>query len=115
MKVVLNTFACGGIEAFLGRDIAAGVQTALRHYTRSRRSSDRKAPEFPRFLSESSVGRSGADLELVVEPDVQAALEREARESDGVTVEQIATHAVLVYLADLDRASGRETRPLTWA
>lgn len=115
MRLVLGTFACSGIEAFLGRDIAAGVQAALRHYTLGKGSPDRKAREFPSFLGEPSVGRSGVDLELAVDPEIQAELEREARESGGVSVEQIATHAVLVYLADLDRAPGPEARPLTWA
>src|SRR4029077_5058323 len=114
MRVVLSTFACSGIEALLGRDIGAGVQAALRHYTRAK-GSDRKAPAFSRFLGGHSAGRSGADFELAVDPKILAALEREAREFDGVSVEQIAAHAVLVYLADLDRGSGREARPLTWA
>lgn len=107
MKVVLSTFACNGIEAFLGRDIGAGVQAALRHYTRSKGSSDRTAPKFPRFLSGSTDDRSGADLELAVDPEIQAVLEREARESNGVSLEQVTTHAVLVYLADLDRHRAR--------
>jgi hypothetical protein len=114
MRVVLSTFACNGIEAFLGRDIGAGVQAALRHYTRSKGSSDRTAPAFPRFLRGSTDDRSGVDLELAVDPEIQAVLEREARESGDVSVEQIAAHAVLVYLADLDQASGRGTSfPLT--
>lgn len=114
MKVVLSTFACNGIEAFLGRDIDAGVQAALRHYTRRKASSDRTrtAPAFPRFLSGSKDDCSGADLELAVDPEIQAVLEREARESSGVSLEQVATHAVLVYLADLDRQRAR-ARPLT--
>jgi hypothetical protein len=113
MKVVLNTFACSGIEAFLGRDIAAGVQTALRHYTRRGGSSERRTRELPRFISSPSLGSCGADLELAVDPEIQAVLEREARESGGVPVEQVAAHAVLVYLADRDRASKRGKRPLT--
>lgn len=91
----------------------AGVQAALRDYARRLRSG-RKLPEFPRFLRESPLWtRSGAALELSVDPEVQAALEKEARESQGVSVEQLAGHAVLVYLADLDRkASEHGARPL---
>jgi hypothetical protein len=115
MKVVLSTFARNGIEAFLGRDVGAGVHAALRHYTRIKGSSDRAAPAFPRFLGGSVDDRSGADLELAVDPEIQAVLEREAQASGGVSPEQIATHAVLVYLADLDRGAGHEARPLTSA
>jgi hypothetical protein len=67
----------------------------------------------PRFAGELAVGCSGTDLELIVDPEIQAALEREARESDGMSVEQIAAHAVLVYLADLDETSGHEALPLS--
>jgi len=113
MRLVLGTFACSGIEALSGCDVATGVHAALRHYTQGRESSDRKTPEPPAIPGGPATGCSGADVELVVDPEIQAALEREARESDGMSVEQIANHAVLVYLADMDRASGRDARPLT--
>jgi hypothetical protein len=113
MKVALDTFSRSGIEARLGGDMAAGVQAALRHYTQ-RLGSGRKLPEFPRFRRESPLRRSGADLELAVDPEILEALEQKARESRGVSVEQLAAHAVLVYLADLDKeASGLSTRRLT--
>ncbi len=114
MKLVLGTFACSGIKALLGVDTAAGVQAALRHYMENKGSAERRAEAFPRSLGESSVALSGvglgsgADLELTIDPEIQAALEREARESDGVSVEQIAAHAVLLYLAELDVASEHE-------
>jgi hypothetical protein len=71
----------------------------------------------PRFLLPPSGDGSGADLELALDPEIQAVLEREAKDSDGISVEQIANHAVLVYLADRDRAPGRREareRQLTW-
>lgn len=111
MRVVLGTFACTGIEAFVGRDIAAGVQAALRHYT-GRDELDRGPDEFPR-LPEYPLCRSGAELELSVDPEIEAALEREARNSGGVSMDQLVAHAVLAYLADLDRASEIGVRPLT--
>jgi hypothetical protein len=116
MRVVLSTFACGGIEAFSGRDLAAGVRAALRHYTQDGGSAGLRASALLPLPDELEAGRSGVDLDLNLDPEVQAALEREARETDGVSVEQLATHAVLVYLADLDRyrASERDTRPLMW-
>jgi hypothetical protein len=111
MRVVLSTFARSGIEAFSGCDIAAGVRAALRHYTQGEGPSARRASDIPRFLLAPSEDRSGADFELAVDPEIQAVLEREARESDGISVEQIANQAVLLYLADRDRASGpREAR-----
>jgi len=112
MRVVLGTFACTGIEAFLGRDIAAGVQAALRHYTRRSRV-DARGARVLAPLSEPALAGSGADLELSVDPEVEAALEREASASGGMSVDQVVAHAVLVYLADLDRASGPGSRPLT--
>lgn len=112
MKVALNTFARSGIEARLGRDIAAGVQAALRHYTQ-RLGTGWKSPDFPRFRREEPPRHRGADLELAVDPEIQKVLEHEARGCPGVSVEQLAGHAVLVYLADLDReASERGARPL---
>jgi len=42
-------------------------------------------------------------LELEVEPGVRAALEKKAGELNGVSVEQLAAHAVLLYLAEMDR------------
>lgn len=110
MKVALNTFARSGIEARSGCDLVAGVQAALREYARCLRSG-RKVPEFPRFLRESPMTpmtRSEVNLELSVDPEIEEALEQEARESQGVSVEQLAGHAVLVYLADLDRAAAPE-------
>jgi hypothetical protein len=114
MRVVLGTFACAGIEALPGGDLAAGVKTALRHYARSRESSARSAPVFTRCAGGSALGGAGVDVEVDVDAETQAVLEREARETSGVSVGQIATHAVLVYLADRDRASGPETGSLTW-
>jgi hypothetical protein len=118
MRLVLGTFARRGIEACSGGDIAAGVRAALRHYTNEGGSRLKGAyRETPRFIrtSASSGKRPEAGVELSVDPDVQAALEREASQSAGVSVEQIATHAVLAYLADLDEVSTREVRPLTRA
>ena len=109
MKVALNTFARSGIEARSGCDLVAGVQTALRDYAQCLRSG-RKVPEFPRFLHEGSATRPEVNLELSVDPEVEQALEQEARESEGLSVEQLASHAVLVYLADLDRAAAPPER-----
>ena len=103
MRVALGTFAREAIEARFGDDIAAGVAEALAHYARRLESGPTPA-QFPRFRREQRAGTSGADFELSVSPEIQGTLEREARRS-GLSVEQLAVHAVFVYLADLDRAA----------
>jgi hypothetical protein len=114
MKIVLGTLARSGIEAFLGGDIAAGVQAALGHYAgsgaRDELAPGRRALPCP---PEHPPSRVGAELELTLDPEVEAALERGARESGGMSTSQVVAHAVLAYLADLDRASGLGARPLT--
>lgn len=108
MRVALGTFACQEIQARLGDDIAGGVRAALEHYARRLESGPAPA-EFPRFRREQRAKTSGADFELSVEPEIRRRLELEARRS-GVPVEQLAVHAVFVYLADLERAA-EEKRP----
>jgi hypothetical protein len=103
LRVVLGTFAREAIEARFGDDIAAGLAEALAHYARRLESGPTPA-QFPRFRREQRAESSGADLELSVEPEIRRTLEREARRS-RVSVEQLAVHAVFVYLADLDRAA----------
>ena len=103
MRVALGTFARKEIEARFGDDVAAGVREALKHYAR-RLESGRPPVEFPRFRRGHQAEASAAKVELPVEPGIWETLEREARRS-GVSVEQLAVHAVFVYLADLDRAA----------
>ena len=98
LRVALGTFAREEIETRFGNDIAAGVRVALEHYAR-RLKSGPAPPEFPRFRCEEPQRNIGADLEVSVEPEIWKALEREARRSD-VPTEQLAVHAVFVYLAD---------------
>lgn len=99
MKLVLGTFARDGIEALWGSDLSAGVRRALRHYAARENSAvvgciDRG------WLR--TLGDGGVDLDLSLDSETQEALERRAREHGGVTVEELAAHAVLVYLADRD-------------
>ncbi len=64
----------------------------------------------PRFCRGQAPDGSGAEFELAVEPEIQAALEGEARKQ-AVQVEQLLVHAVFVYLAGLDSpvlAGGRK-------
>lgn len=109
VRVALGTFAREEIEARFGHDIAAGVWAALEYYA-DRLESGPAPAEFPRLRREQRAETPGADLELFVEPEIRRALEREARRS-GVSVEQLAVHAVFVYLADLDRAAEEKLAP----
>lgn len=103
MRVALGTFARSGIESHFGEEVAAGVQAALLHYTRRLRSS-RKPVAFPRFQRGVTSEMSGLDLELPIDPSMEAALRHEVLRQ-GVSIESLAEHAVLVYLADLDAAA----------
>lgn len=99
MKLVLGTFARDGIEALWGSDLSAGVRGALRHYTA--RENSAVAGCLDRGWLQK-LGEDGVDLELSLDSATEKALERRAREYGGVTVEELATHAVLAYLADSD-------------
>lgn len=104
MKVALGQLARSGIEAQLGPDLAAGVRTALRRYVRGLESG-RELPAYPSFCRQQPQQASGAELELALELDeIEEALEGQVRRQD-VPVEQLVAHAVLVCLADLDRAA----------
>jgi hypothetical protein len=112
MRVALGTFARAGIEAHFGPDIEAGVQSALLHYTR-RLESARAPAQFPRFRRDQPPETSGADFDLAVDPAIQEALERELRKPGGApSMEQLAAHAVFVYLADLEGAPEPPVDPL---
>jgi hypothetical protein len=102
MKVRLGTFARSTIETEVGVDLVTGTQAALHHYTRRLRSGRPPAP-FPRFCRGESF--EGTVLEVPVDPRIEESLNHEVRRQ-GATLEQMISHAVLVYLADLERGSG---------
>jgi len=108
MKVAMGGFARSSIEAQLGSDLAAGVELALRQYARRLRSSDRP-PRFPRFRAGHLADASGAEFDLMIEPEVEQILKRELEQLEQPpTAEQLAVHAVFVYLAELDRARAEQ-------
>ena len=45
---------------------------------------------------------TASNLELSLDSETEEALELKAREYGGITVEELAAHAVLAYLADCD-------------
>lgn len=104
MKVALGAFACSCIEDRLGVDLPTGLEQALRHYVRRLGSATTPVP-FPGFAREQDSDGGATELELPVEPEIEAALVKESR-AQSVPMEQLLNHAVFVYLADLDSSGG---------
>jgi hypothetical protein len=100
MRVALGKFACSGIETHLGDDIAAGARTALFHYARKLKAG-RRPPAPPRFLADQPSQEPQVAFDLTVDPETEAMLEQEALRQ-RTTMSQLATHTVLVYLAELE-------------
>jgi len=98
IKVQLGELACSGLEEHFCSDIAGGARRALVLYAYKLRVGRRPiAP--PRFLGNHPAPH--AEFELRLDPETEAALEREALRQ-RVDVTQLAAHAVLVYLAELE-------------
>lgn len=101
LRVELGTFARWSIETRLGSNVRVGVLAALHHYTRRLRSG--KGPVSP--LPGHAETREGpaTSFELQVGSGMRAELERQARRHH-VSLNRLLTHAIYVYLADLDAA-----------
>lgn len=98
IHVQLGEIAYKGVEQHFCADVAGGVRRALVHYAyKLRVGRPPLAP--PRFLPEQSPVH--AEYELRLDAETEATLEQEALRQ-RVSVEQLATHAVLVYLAELE-------------
>ena len=100
MKIVLGKFACFCIENRFGSDLRGGVQAALRFYARSLESATIPIA-IPAFCVDETLKSSQMEFDLAVEAEVEAALVKEARRQ-AVGMRQLLTHAVFVYLANLD-------------
>jgi hypothetical protein len=100
MKIALGKFACFCIETRFGSDLRGGVQAALRFYTRSLESATTPIA-VPAFCMDRARESSEVEFDLAVEAEVEAALVREAHRQ-AVGMRELLTHAVFVYLADLD-------------
>jgi hypothetical protein len=103
MRVTLGTLAYSGIEARFGPSTAAGVDAALRHYTR--RLASRRPPAPVPSFARRPPATPVMELDLAVGSQIEAALSKES-ERQGVSIDLILAHAVFVYLADLDTAEG---------
>jgi hypothetical protein len=123
MRVVLGPLAKSGLETHLGPQLPAAIGVALVYYV-GKLNSGQRPPRFPNFAP--TQGNQNGDAEtrsphvpaieprLEVEVDVderiEAALCTDA-ENQRVSVEDLAGHAVLVYLAELDLIGGPGAGP----
>jgi len=107
VKVLLGRFACNGIESYLDSDIASGVRAALSDFT-ARLESGRSPLGVPRAPLEAVSAEPAVAVDLSLDERTWQLLQREARRQD-TTVDQLAAHSVLLYLADLDRLSPPDT------
>ncbi|MGB7684995.1 MAG: hypothetical protein WBL45_04355 [Solirubrobacterales bacterium] len=100
MKIALGKFASSGIETHLGPDIPAAVRTATFHYVAQLRSG--RAPRaFPGFLPSLRPSEPGIEIEMTVDAETEALLDREALRQ-RTTASELVAHAVLAYLAELE-------------
>lgn len=110
MRVALSKFACDGIEAQLGAGAPTGVRMALFHYA-GKLATGRRTTPFPSFLTDRGPAEPATTFDLIVDPETEALLKEEAAKQ-GVEMERLVSHAVLVYLAELEflRAAPHEQR-----
>jgi hypothetical protein len=98
VSVELGKLACTGLEGHFGADLSVGARKALLHYAYKLKAG-RKPVAAPRFLKPPASPEARIDLTL--DRETEALLAHEAR-SQRTTTSQLATHAVLVYLAELE-------------
>lgn len=105
MKVALDPFVLGSLEARFAAEPARGVEAALRHYERRLRSQSPPA-EVPLFMRGIGVeSETATEIQASVTYDVFMALSREARRQE-VDLDRIVAHAIFVFLHDI-KADGR--------
>lgn len=100
IKVTLGDFAQTGLESYFAGDVRSGVRAALVHYLQRLRGG-RPPLGPPLFLDESQPGASLREYCAAVGADEEAVFEQQALRR-GTTVEGLARHAVLLYLAELE-------------
>ena len=101
VKVALGTFACNGIETHLDADVAAGVRAALSDFI-DRLEAGRSPVGVPGALWDAEPAEPAVALDLPLDERTWHLLAHEALRQ-GTTIDQLASHSVLVYLAELDR------------
>lgn len=101
VRVALGTFARFGLKVHVGADVESGVRAALVHLAH-KLDAGRRPLDAPRFLPAAPTSlEAKCPLDLAIDPDTEARLEREALRQ-GITTDQLAAHAVMVYLAELE-------------
>jgi len=98
IKVQLGELAQSGLEKYFCADLAGGVRRALVHYAYKLRVGRPPVPP-PRFLPDRLAPQT--EFEMRLDPQSEAILEQEALRR-RVSMSELATHAVMVYLAELD-------------
>jgi hypothetical protein len=98
VTVELGKLACSGLEGHFGEDLVAGARKALLHYAYKVKAG-RRPVVAPRFLQSPTSPEVKFDLTL--DKETEALLEREAA-NQRIDVSRLATHAILVYLAELE-------------
>lgn len=109
MKVTLGKFACSGLESQVGTDLTAAIETAIRHYA-GKLTYGRPPQPYPQLLGTQQSQDFGThtaledeleEFEVALDFQTEALLRREAMKYD-TDVDAVATHAVMIYLAELD-------------
>jgi hypothetical protein len=98
INVELGKLACSGLEGHFGSDLTVGARKALLHYAYKLKMG-RRPVAAPHFLEPEPTPH--VRVELTLDRLTEEALEQEAQRQH-VTMSRLATHAVLVYLAELD-------------
>lgn len=86
----------------MGGDGTEAIRTVLSDYLGRLQSGGETTP-FPRFRREGGDAKPTAEIDVSLDADTAAALEREATRQ-AVSPEQLLMHAVLVGLAERDRS-----------
>jgi hypothetical protein len=105
MQVAIGPLARAGLETQAGGDLGAAVRAALLFYIQ-RLQNGRPPTRYPEFLARGVQ----ADPETTIEIDVDEAVELEfgrQAAAQETTVRELAGHAVLLYLAQLDLVDER--------
>jgi hypothetical protein len=100
MKMVIGTFLAVAIE-LNGGDLRALASSALIHY-RDALDADEPQIRVPALLA--APVRRLTEVDLTIEPALERLLRTEAAKQQ-VAVESLLSHAIFLYLADLDRAA----------
>jgi hypothetical protein len=98
VRVELGKLACSGLEGHFGPDLGVGARKALLHYAYKLKAG-RKPIAAPRFLNATT--EVEAEFDLTLDRETEALLAQEAKRL-RISTTRLATHAIFVYLAELD-------------